>query len=102
MRRPVSHEPAAGGQRRTLGAGRLAASGARRVPTASRSPIIAAGSCRPTVRRRPGVSPEPERVRTKPDTVAVASDLTTAQLQLQAAFSARAKYPATTLFNFLA
>jgi flagellar hook-associated protein 3 FlgL len=36
------------------------------------------------------------------DVVSVASDLTTAQLQLQAAFSARAKYPATTLFNFLA
>jgi flagellar hook-associated protein 3 FlgL len=36
------------------------------------------------------------------DIVAVASDLTTAQLQLQAAFSARAKYPATSLFNFLA
>jgi flagellar hook-associated protein 3 FlgL len=36
------------------------------------------------------------------DVVAVASDLTTAQLQLQAAFSARAKYPATSLFNFLA
>jgi flagellar hook-associated protein 3 FlgL len=35
------------------------------------------------------------------DVVAVASDLTTAQLQLQAAFSARAKYPATSLFNFL-
>jgi flagellar hook-associated protein 3 FlgL len=36
------------------------------------------------------------------DVVAVTSDLTTAQLQLQAAFSARAKYPATSLFNFLA
>jgi flagellar hook-associated protein 3 FlgL len=36
------------------------------------------------------------------DVVAVASDLTTSQLQLQAAFSARAKYPATSLFNFLA
>jgi flagellar hook-associated protein 3 FlgL len=36
------------------------------------------------------------------DVVSVASDLTTAQLQLQAAFSARAKYPATSLFNFLA
>ena len=36
------------------------------------------------------------------DVVSVASDLTTAQLQLQAAFSARAKFPATSLFNFLA
>jgi flagellar hook-associated protein 3 FlgL len=36
------------------------------------------------------------------DAVAVASDLTTAQLQLQAAFSARAKFPSTSLFNFLA
>jgi len=35
------------------------------------------------------------------DVVSVASDLTTAQLQLQAAFSARAKFPATSLFNFL-
>ena len=35
------------------------------------------------------------------DIVSVASDLTTAQLQLQAAFSARAKFPATSLFNFL-
>ena len=35
------------------------------------------------------------------DVVSVASDLTTDQLQLQAAFSARAKYPATSLFNFL-
>ena len=35
------------------------------------------------------------------DVVAVASDLTTAQLQLQAAFSARAKVPPTSLFNFL-
>ena len=35
------------------------------------------------------------------DVVSVASDLTTTQLQLQAAFSARAKYPATSLFNFL-
>jgi flagellar hook-associated protein 3 FlgL len=35
------------------------------------------------------------------DIVSVASDLTTAQLQLQAAFSARAKYPPTSLFNFL-
>ena len=35
------------------------------------------------------------------DVVAAASDLTTAQLQLQAAFSARAKYPVTSLFNFL-
>jgi hypothetical protein len=34
--------------------------------------------------------------------VAVASDLTTAQLQLQDAFSASAKFPATSLFNFLA
>jgi flagellar hook-associated protein 3 FlgL len=36
------------------------------------------------------------------DVVSVASDLTTTQLQLQAAFSARAKYPPTSLFNFLA
>jgi len=35
------------------------------------------------------------------DVVSVASDLTTAQLQLQAAFAARAKFPATSLFNFL-
>ena len=35
------------------------------------------------------------------DIVSVASDLTTAQLQLQAAFSARAKFPPTSLFNFL-
>ena len=35
------------------------------------------------------------------DVVAVTSDLTTAQLQLQAAFSARGKFPVTTLFNFL-
>ena len=35
------------------------------------------------------------------DAVAVASDLTSAQLELQAAFSARAKYPPTSLFNFL-
>jgi flagellar hook-associated protein 3 FlgL len=35
------------------------------------------------------------------DVVSVASDLTTTQLQLQAAFSARAKYPPTSLFNFL-
>jgi flagellar hook-associated protein 3 FlgL len=35
------------------------------------------------------------------DVVLVASDLTTAQLQLQAAFSARAKFPSTSLFNFL-
>lgn len=36
------------------------------------------------------------------DAVAVTSDLTTTQLQLQAAFSARAKFPPTSLFNFLA
>jgi flagellin-like hook-associated protein FlgL len=36
------------------------------------------------------------------DIVAVTSDLTTAQLQLQAAFTARGKFPTTSLFNFLA
>jgi flagellar hook-associated protein 3 FlgL len=36
------------------------------------------------------------------DVVQVTSDLQTAQLQLQAAFATRAKYPATSLFNFLA
>lgn len=35
------------------------------------------------------------------DVVSATSDLTTAQLNLQAAFSARAKTPATSLFNFL-
>ncbi len=36
------------------------------------------------------------------DVVSVASELTSTQAQLQAAFTARAKFPATSLFNFLA
>jgi flagellin-like hook-associated protein FlgL len=36
------------------------------------------------------------------DVVAATSDLSAAQLNLQAAFQARGKYPPTSLFNFLA